>query len=81
VPLTFLPPGAQPQADLSAVLSASDDLAAAHDWYEQRSPGLGKDFVRKVDAAVAGTRATLAWPRRREKRRAIVPATCAPAVR
>jgi plasmid stabilization system protein ParE len=33
---------------------ASADLLAAHDWYEQRSPGLGKDFVRMVDAATAG---------------------------
>jgi toxin ParE1/3/4 len=33
--------------------AACDDLVAAHDWYEQRSPGLGKDFVRMVDAAFA----------------------------
>lgn len=36
-----------------AVSAASADLLAAHDWYEQRSPGLGKDFVRMVDAAIA----------------------------
>jgi plasmid stabilization system protein ParE len=36
-------------------LSAAEaDLLAAHDWYEQRSPGLGKDFVRMVDASFAG---------------------------
>jgi len=29
-------------------------LLAAHDWYEQRSPGLGKEFVRMVDVAIAG---------------------------
>lgn len=34
--------------------AACADLVAAHDWYEQRSPGLGKDFVRRVDAAFAG---------------------------
>jgi len=34
--------------------AACADLLAAHDWYEQRSPGLGKDFVRMVDAALAG---------------------------
>jgi toxin ParE1/3/4 len=28
-------------------------MVAAHDWYEQRSPGLGKDFVRMIDAALA----------------------------
>ena len=36
------------------ISAASADLLAAHDWYEQRSPGLGKDFVRMVDAALAG---------------------------
>lgn len=36
------------------ISAASADLVAAHDWYEQRSPGLGKDLVRMVDAAVAG---------------------------
>lgn len=34
--------------------AACADLLAAHDWYEQRSPGLGKDFVRMVDVAFAG---------------------------
>ena len=34
--------------------AASADLLAAHDWYERRSPGLGKDFVRATDAAIAG---------------------------
>ena len=32
--------------------AAAADLITAHDWYELRSPGLGKDFVREVDAAV-----------------------------
>lgn len=39
---------------LHPISAASADLLAAHDWYEQRSPGLGKDFVRMVDAALAG---------------------------
>jgi len=33
--------------------AAIADLLAAHDWYEQRSLGLGKDFVRMIDAAFA----------------------------
>jgi plasmid stabilization system protein ParE len=41
-------------ASVRPISAASADLVAAHDWYEQRSPGLGKDFVRMVDAAVAG---------------------------
>jgi len=32
--------------------AAAADLIAAHDWYELRSPGLGKDFVRRVDTAI-----------------------------
>ena len=32
---------------------AEADLAAAYDWYQQRSPGLGIDFVRCVDATIA----------------------------
>jgi toxin ParE1/3/4 len=34
--------------------AAIADLLAAHDWYEQRSPGLGKDFVRVIDDAFDG---------------------------
>ncbi len=41
-------------APVLPISAAAADLVAAHDWYEQRSPGLGKDFVRMVDAAVAG---------------------------
>jgi len=33
--------------------TASQDLVQAHDWYELQSPGLGKEFVRTVDAALA----------------------------
>ncbi len=38
---------------VSLTSAASADLRAAHDWYEQRSPGLGKDFIRMVDTALA----------------------------
>jgi len=31
---------------------ASADVAAAYAWYEERSPGLGEDFLRCVEAAV-----------------------------
>jgi len=31
---------------------AEADVAAAYDWYQQRSPGLGVDFVRRVDATI-----------------------------
>lgn len=33
--------------------AAHADLIQAHDWYERQSPGLGKEFVRAVDAAMA----------------------------
>ena len=29
------------------------DMDAAHDWYEEKRAGLGKQFVLEVDAAVA----------------------------
>jgi toxin ParE1/3/4 len=32
---------------------AEADLVAAYEWYEQRSPGLGRDFIRCVDAKLA----------------------------
>lgn len=32
---------------------AEADIAAAFDWYEQRVPGLGADFVRCVDATIS----------------------------
>lgn len=41
-------------AQVRPTSAAVADLLAAHDWYEQRSPGLGKDFVRMIDAAFAG---------------------------
>lgn len=32
---------------------AEADIAAAYEWYEQRSPGLGAEFLRSVEAAIA----------------------------
>jgi hypothetical protein len=32
---------------------AQRELQEAQDWYEERSPGLGFEFARAVDAAVA----------------------------
>ena len=31
-------------------------LQEAHDWYEEREPGLGAEFIRTVDACVQGIR-------------------------
>jgi plasmid stabilization system protein ParE len=31
---------------------AEAEIAEAGDWYDQRSPGLGADFVRAVDATL-----------------------------
>lgn len=31
---------------------AEADLAAAFAWYEQRSPGLGEEFVRCIDVTI-----------------------------
>lgn len=39
--------------ELRVTSAASADLVAAHDWYERQSPGLGKEFIRAVDAAFA----------------------------
>ncbi len=38
-------------AELRIISAASADLAKAHDWYEHQLPGLGKEFIRSVDAA------------------------------
>jgi plasmid stabilization system protein ParE len=32
---------------------AEAEAAAAFDWYEQRSPGLGVDFIRCADATIS----------------------------
>ena len=43
---------------------AATELLDAQVWYEQRSPGLGFEFVRAVDAAVArAIRMSMAFPR------------------
>jgi plasmid stabilization system protein ParE len=33
--------------------AAEEDIAEAARWYEQRSPGLGSEFLRAVDVALA----------------------------
>ena len=30
-----------------------DEIADAHDWYEQRRPGLGSDFLDEVQRVLA----------------------------
>lgn len=43
---------------------AQRELLAAQAWYEQRSPGLGFEFARAVDVAVAhALQMPLAFPR------------------
>lgn len=43
---------------------AAAELLEAQAWYEQRSPGLGFEFARAADAAVArAVRMPLAFPR------------------
>ena len=37
--------------DLS--LLALDDLRDARDWYDAQQPGIGSEFIRSVDAALA----------------------------
>ena len=32
---------------------ARDDLREAQDWYEARSPGLGLEFARAIDAVLS----------------------------
>ena len=39
--------------ELRVTSAASSDLVKAHDWYERQSPGLGKEFLRSVDATFA----------------------------
>jgi plasmid stabilization system protein ParE len=43
---------------------AQSELLAAQAWYEERSPGLGFEFSRAVDVAIArALRMPLAFPR------------------
>ena len=39
--------------ELRITSRAEADIATAFDWYEQRVPGLGTDFVRCVDATIS----------------------------
>jgi plasmid stabilization system protein ParE len=33
--------------------AAEDDIEAAYHWYEERSPGLGAEYLRAVEAGLA----------------------------
>jgi plasmid stabilization system protein ParE len=35
---------------------AEQDIGEAYDWYEQRRPGLGEEFLSCVDACIQGIR-------------------------
>jgi plasmid stabilization system protein ParE len=37
-------------ASLAYTQQAEDDVAEAHDWYEQQQPGLGATFLTRVEA-------------------------------
>ena len=41
-------------AELILAPEAEQDIVAAYDWYEQRRPGLGEDFLSCVDACIQG---------------------------
>lgn len=43
---------AEPARALWFLDAAEDDIAAAFEWYESKSVGLGGEFVRAVDAAL-----------------------------
>ena len=45
--------GREMKLTLVVTSRAEADLVAAYEWYEQRSPGLGCDFIRRVDAKLA----------------------------
>lgn len=52
---------------------AYQELLEAQEWYEQRAPGLGLEFARAVDAAMArAIRMPLAYPRVEEEFRHVV---------
>lgn len=38
---------------LRVTSAANADLIQAHDWYERQSRGLGKEFIRAIDATLA----------------------------
>jgi len=35
------------------------DIAEAHEWYERRKPGLGQEFVERVEACLVAIRENL----------------------
>jgi len=39
--------------DLIIRLEAEEDIRGAYGWYEDRVPGLGREFLRCVDVAIA----------------------------
>jgi len=40
-------------ADVIYAPEAEQDISDAYAWYEERSPGLGEDFLRAVDACIS----------------------------
>ena len=48
--------------------AALEDIENAADWYEQRSPGLGTDFVARIRAAIASLALEPDLPRIRHAR-------------
>ena len=43
-------------ADVLLVREAEHDIAAAYEWYEDRRPGLGEDFLSAAEACIEGIR-------------------------
>jgi plasmid stabilization system protein ParE len=41
-------------AELILAPETEHDIAAAYHWYEGQQPGLGEDFLRRVDACIQG---------------------------
>jgi plasmid stabilization system protein ParE len=40
-------------ADVTYSPEAEQDISEAYEWYEERSPGLGEELLRAVEACVA----------------------------
>ena len=59
---------------LSFIPQAERDISDAYQWYEERSPGLGGEFLRALDVCFASIeRNPLAYPAvHKELRRALV---------
>jgi toxin ParE1/3/4 len=61
-------------AELILAPEAEQDISEAYDWYEQRRPGLGEEFLSCVDACIQHV---CRWPEvhatvRKDYRRALV---------